>query len=184
MSVSRNVVLFAALIPASFAVSAGQAKPSLSNLVAVRLPALGHRNWIVVADSAYPLQTSPGIETVVVNDTQLSAVKTVLAELAKSKHVRPVIYLDKELAFVPEKNAPGIGAYRQGLGKALGSRAVTRLEHEDIIAKLDEAGKSFKVLLIKTPHVQPYTSVFFELQCGYWSDEAEKDMRRAMGSGL
>jgi hypothetical protein len=28
------------------------------------LPLLGHRNWIVVVDSAYPWQTSPGIETV------------------------------------------------------------------------------------------------------------------------
>jgi hypothetical protein len=34
------------------------------------LPLLGHRNWIVVADSAYPLQTSPGIETITANEDQ------------------------------------------------------------------------------------------------------------------
>ena len=28
------------------------------------LPLLGHRNWIVVADSAYPAQSNPGIETI------------------------------------------------------------------------------------------------------------------------
>ena len=28
------------------------------------LPLLGHRNWIAVVDSAYPLQTSAGIETI------------------------------------------------------------------------------------------------------------------------
>ena len=29
-----------------------------------RLPLLGHRNWIVVADAAYPWQASAGIETI------------------------------------------------------------------------------------------------------------------------
>ena len=28
------------------------------------LPLLGHRNWIVVTDMAYPLQTNPGIKTI------------------------------------------------------------------------------------------------------------------------
>ena len=28
------------------------------------LPLLGHRNWIVVTDMAYPLQSAPGIETI------------------------------------------------------------------------------------------------------------------------
>jgi len=153
---------------------------SLETEIAKRLPALGHRNWIVIADAAYPLQTSPGIETITVNDGQIATVKKVLAALSRTKHVRPVIWLDSELKFVAEKNAPGISAYRSALGSALAGRAATRLMHEKIIAKLDEAGKSFRVLLIKTPHVQPYTSVFFELQCGYWSDAAERELREAM----
>ena len=28
------------------------------------MPYLGHRNWIVIADMAYPLQTNPGIKTI------------------------------------------------------------------------------------------------------------------------
>ena len=28
-----------------------------------RLPLLGHRNWIVITDMAYPLQANPSIET-------------------------------------------------------------------------------------------------------------------------
>ena len=40
------------------------------------LPLLGHRNWIAVVDSAYPLQTSTGIETVNTNADQLEVVKT------------------------------------------------------------------------------------------------------------
>lgn len=145
-----------------------------------QLPRLGHRNWIVVADSAYPLQITPGVETLCVNTDQLSAVKTVLAELAKTKHVQPTIYTDAEMKFVSEKNAPGIVAYRNGLEKVLATSPVQVLPHEQIIAKLDEAGKTFKVLLIKTPLTLPYTSVFFQLECGYWNAESEKELRDAM----
>lgn len=145
-----------------------------------QLPLLGHRNWIVVADSAYPLQTAPGIETIYVNADQLAVVKDVLAELAKTKHVKPTIYTDAEMKFVAEKNAPGIGAYRDGLGKILAGKPAQVLPHEQIIAKLDEAGKTFKVLLIKTPLMLPYTSVFFQLECGYWNTDAEKELREAM----
>lgn len=158
-------------------------KTTLEKTLHARLPALGHRNWIVVADSAYPLQTSPGIETITVSDSQISAVRQVLRALGKTKHVRPTIYLDKELAFVAERHAPGIGAYRKELNGILAKRSVHKLPHEEIIAKLDDAGKTFRVLLIKTPHIQPYTSVFFQLECGYWSDTAEKELRDAMKSG-
>lgn len=144
------------------------------------LPLLGHRNWIVVADAAYPLQTAPGIETVYVEADQLEVVKNVLAELAKTKHVKPTIYTDAEMKFVSEMNAPGIGTYRDALANLLSNQPAQTLPHEQIIAKLDEAGKTFKVLIIKTPLTKPYTSVFFQLQCGYWNAEAEKELRDAM----
>lgn len=144
------------------------------------LPLLGHRNWIVIADSAYPLQTAPGIETVYVDGDQLEVTTAVLAELAKVKHVRPVIFTDAELKFVPEKNAPGIAEYRAGLEKVLAGKAAQALPHEQIIGRLDEAGKTFKVLLFKTKLTLPYTSVFLQLDCGYWSAEAEKELRDAM----
>ena len=144
------------------------------------LPLLGHRNWIVVADAAYPLQTAPGIETIYVEADQLDAVKAVIAELAKTKHVKPTIYTDAEMPFVAEKNAPGITAYREGLSAALTNQPVQVLPHEQIIAKLDEAGKTFKVLLIKTPLTKPYTSVFFQLECGYWNAASEAELRQAI----
>jgi len=143
------------------------------------LPLLGHRNWIVVADSAYPLQTAPGIETIYVKADQLEVVKGVLAELAKTRHVKPAIYTDAEMKFVAEKNAPGIGAYRDALEKILAHQPVQVLPHEQIIAKLDEAGKTFKVLLIKTTLTKPYTSVFFQLECGYWNADSEAELRQA-----
>lgn len=146
------------------------------------LPLLGHRNWIVVADSAYPLQTSPGVETITADADQLTVVKEVLAELAKTRHVQPNIFTDAEMKYVPEKNAAGIGAYRDALAKILPKDNVQSLPHEDIIGKLDEAGKTFKVLIIKTPLTIPYTSVFFQLECGYWTADAEKQLRAAMSA--
>lgn len=146
------------------------------------LPLLGHRNWIVVADSAYPLQTSPGVETITADADQLTVVKEVLAELAKTRHVQPNIFTDAEMKYVPEKNAAGIGAYRESLEKLLSKQDVQSLPHEDIIGKLDEAGKTFKVLIIKTPLTIPYTSVFFQLECGYWTADAEKQLRAAMST--
>ena len=144
------------------------------------LPLLGHRNWIVVADSAYPLQTAPGIETIYVEADQLDAVKAVIAELAKTKHVKPTIYTDAEMPLVAEKNARGITAYREGLSAVLTNQPVQVLPHEQIIAKLDEAGKTFKVLIIKTPLTKPYTSVFFQLECGYWNAVSEAELREAI----
>ena len=146
------------------------------------LPLLGHRNWIVVADAAYPLQTAPGIETICADADQVTVVKEVLAALAKTSHVKPVIFTDAEMKFVTEKNAPGIGAYRDALAELLTNRPAQVLPHEQIIGKLDEAGKTFKVLLIKTPLTVPYTSVFFQLECGYWNPAAEQELRAAMSA--
>ena len=146
-----------------------------------RLPLYGHRNWIVVVDAAYPAQTSQGIEMILCEDSQIDVVKGVLEALAGSKHVRPTIYLDRELDALSEKNAPGISEYRKQLAGVLGSLKKNPLLHEKIIAKLDEAGKTFKILMLKTSLILPYTSVFIQLDCGYWSDSAEKDLRKSMG---
>ena len=146
-----------------------------------QLPLMGHRNWIVVVDSAYPLQSSTGIKTIWTDQDQLTVVRDVLAELKKQKHVRPIVHLDKELKFVGNDAAPGIDKYRQNLASLLkGSNAIS-MPHEDIIHMLDEAGKTFNVIVLKTNLTLPYTSVFFQLDCGYWSADKEKAMRKKMG---
>ena len=144
------------------------------------LPLMGHRNWIAVVDSAYPLQTSAGIETVETNDDQLEVVKMVLAQIAKSEHVRPVIFTDAELKVVPESDAKGVTSYREALATILSKTEAQSLPHEEIISKLDEAGKTFHILVLKTRMTIPYTSVFIRLECGYWSADAEKRLREAM----
>jgi hypothetical protein len=144
------------------------------------LPLLGHRNWIVVADAAYPWQTATGVETIATEGEQLAVLEKVLGALSKTTHVKPTIYVDKELEFVAEADAPGITQYRDNLKKMLNGRAIKTELHEDIIKKLDAAGQTFHVLLLKTRHTQPYTAVFLQLECGYWNEAAEKRLRDAL----
>jgi hypothetical protein len=149
-----------------------------------RLSLYGHRNWIVVADSAYPLQSAPGIETIVSTDSQVDTIREVLTELSKRNQLRPVVYVDKELKYVEEQAAPGIDAFRQLLNgileKSLSGQTANPMLHEDIIKQLDQASKTFNVLIIKTNSLLPYTTLFLELRAGYWNDQAEENLRRRM----
>ena len=146
------------------------------------LPLFGHRNWIVVADAAYPAQAKPGIETIASGDDQLSVVQYVFDAISVCKHIRPNVYADKELAYGAESDAPGVLDYWRKLEMALGGAEVQYVPHEQIIHKLDQSAQVFRILLIKTTMTIPYTSVFFELDCGYWSADAEQRLRRAMSA--
>jgi len=148
--------------------------------LAEQLPVLGHRNWLLITDSAYPAQVSPGIETIATGADQVETVRTVLNAVDKAQHVRAKVYLDDELKYVSQDDAPGINAYRRRLDSLLTGRQTTYLAHEDLIAKLDEAAKTFKVLVLKTDMTLPYTSVFLELDCGYWNARAEHRLRRTI----
>jgi hypothetical protein len=64
----------------------------------------------------------------------------------------------------------------------LKDRQVRVMPHEEIITKLDGAAKLFNILLLKTNMTLPYTSIFLELDCGYWTEEAEKALRERMGT--
>jgi hypothetical protein len=147
------------------------------------LPLFGHRNWIVVADAAYPAHCSPGIETVAAGAGLIDVLREVLAALAAAPHVRPILHTDRELAFVAESDAPGVTAFRDELADALHGRKLDAIPHEQILAKLDAAGRMFHVLFIKTNLTIPYTSIFMELDCGYWPADAEQRLRAAMAAG-
>lgn len=160
----------------------GLTKPDWERELHTLLPLYGHRNWIVVADSAYPAQSKPGIETIAAGEGQLEVAGKVLDAIQAGRHVRANVYLDKELNFVSPNDAPGVREYRQQLEILLANANVTNLPHEQIIAKLDEVSRVFRVLIIKTELAIPYTSIFFELDCGYWSPDAEQRMRRAIAA--
>ena len=91
-----------------------------------------------------------------------------------------MVYADRELQFVEERDAPGISAYRQRLSEVLEDLEVNLLPHDEIIATMDRAGQTFRVLIVKTAMTLPYTSVFLQLDCAYWTADAEHRLRAAM----
>src|SRR5437660_1211601 len=101
MKTSRYMVVFALAATSLFAGDA-----DWKTVVTETVPLFGHRNWIVVADSAYPDQSAPGIETIVSNADQLEVLQFVLDTLAHSPHVTPTVYIDQELNFVEDGDAP------------------------------------------------------------------------------
>lgn len=147
------------------------------------LPVMGHRNWVVVADSAYPEQVSPGVITIYTGLDHLATIKEVLKMVGEMKHVSPDIYLDKELSSLDNSLVPGIDSFKSSLNKILGGRPVAHTLHNDLIKKLDDAGKTFRVIILKTTYTLPYTSVFMWLDCKYWGPEKEAKLRAKMGKG-
>jgi hypothetical protein len=143
------------------------------------LPLFGHRNWIVVADSAYPAQSNPGIETIYTGEDHLRLLGKVLHSVAAQPHVRANIYMDAELMQVPEKDAAGVTEHRSEIANLVGWKA-RLLEHEQIIAKLDESAKLFNIVILKSTLAIPYTSVFLQLECGYWNQDAEERLRKSI----
>src|SRR6476661_4277313 len=100
-------------------VSGHAATPDWNKQLVETIPLLGHRNWILIVDSAYPLQASPGVETIETNASHLDVLQYVLAAVNNSIHVRPLIYMDRELPFVPDDDAPGASAYRTQIAQTL-----------------------------------------------------------------
>jgi hypothetical protein len=147
-----------------------------------RLPLLGHRNWIVIADSAYPQSSSPGIDVIETNAEQLEVVQYVLGAVNKSIHVRPDILMDAELQYVPESDAPGVTAWRRQIDKVLAGGPVQHELHTSLLQQLDDASRMYRVVVLKTRMAVPYTTVFLRLNCKYWGDDAEKRMRAKMAS--
>jgi hypothetical protein len=150
--------------------------------LADELSLMGHRNWILIVDSAYPEQVGPGIETVETGADQLEVVRTVLAAIQNSIHLRPVIFMDAELPFVPDQEAPGVSGYRAQITSLLHDYDVHSRLHQALIDEVGKDGAQYHVLILKTRLTIPYTSVFIHLNSKYWSAENERNLREVMGS--
>lgn len=159
---------------------AGHSQNGWQQKVKAELPLMGHRNWIVIVDSAYPLQSSSGVETVETGADQLAVLDYVLGAINDSKHVRPLVHTDTELKFVPEQEAPGVERYREALKARFKALPADSIPHVKLIERLNETGKDFHVLVLKTSMTIPYTSVFLQLDCRYWGAEAEARLQAAI----
>jgi hypothetical protein len=145
------------------------------------LPLMGRRNWIVVGEPAFPLVNATGIEVVTTDMSQTDLLSAVLDMLSRARHLRPMFYTDAELPYVAETDANGIGSYRAQLATLLkGGGPVTSLPHDQLMTDLVDVSRGYQVLVLKSTTMLPYSSVFIELDSGYWSADAEKRLRSAM----
>ena len=88
-----------------------------------------------------------------------------------------------KLDYLDDSFCPGISSLRNELLATLekyASGCIASVLHETVFKKLDEAGSLFNVVVIKTESLLPYTSVFMQLDCGYWSEAQEKELRDRM----
>lgn len=144
------------------------------------LPLLGHRNWILVVDKAYPYQSAPGITYIDTKAALPDVLERVVADIKASTHVKPTYYTDQELGYLSEDLVAGVEAFKAELKKRLAGAEAKTLLHDSVFKKLDEASKLFNVIVLKTECTIPYSSVFIELDCAYWTAEKEQALRAKM----
>jgi D-ribose pyranose/furanose isomerase RbsD len=141
---------------------------------------LGYRNWIVIAEASFPAQNRPGIRQVTASVDVPEALDYVLNALEQTEHVRPHIYVPRELRSVENDFAPGIDELRKRLKDSLHGHEAAELEQQSLLTLLQDANRSFDVLVIRTTTALPYSSVFLELQPGYWDVDSETRLREKM----
>ncbi len=138
---------------------------------------LGYRNWIVIAEASFPAQNRPGIRQIVAPVAVPDALDYVLRALEKTEDLRPRIYLTRELRSVENDFAPGIDELRRRIKISLHGHEPTELDQQSLLTLLEDANRSFDVLVIRTQSALPYSSVFLELQPGYWDEASESRLR-------
>lgn len=148
------------------------------------LPLMGHRNWVLVVDKAFPLQSAAGMTVISTGESLPEVLAIVLKEVKAATHIKPIIYTDKELELLDDFYCPGINKLKEKIFQTIEKYAdkslVKTLLHEEVFAELDAASKLFSVLVLKTEAVLPYCSVFVEFDCGYWTVNQENILRGKM----
>ncbi len=130
---------------------------------------------MLVVDAAYPKQVAPGIEMIVCDDKLPKVVARVFHHLTEAPHVRADVFLDSELSLL---HSPEAENHRAKIAELFGEPAA--LPHDELLKMVSAAAETYTVLVLKTPCTIPYTSVFFRLECGYWSAEEEAELRARM----
>lgn len=138
---------------------------------------LGYRNWIVVAEASFPAHNRPGIRQMSSDAEIPEVIDYVLNALESTQHVRPKIYMTRELRAVENDFAPGIDVLRAQITDSLHGHEATELDQQSLLTLIESANQNFNVLVIRTPTALPYSSVFLELQHGYWDADSEDRLR-------
>lgn len=158
-------------------VNTAEPKPYLG-VLRNELGYLGARNWVVIAEAAYPIQSRRGVRVVKLDADIPDVLEAVEDVIEEKHHVKPRVYVTEELENVPYEYAPGVRAYKKKLRQALHGRETVRLDNEMLLRLLNDTSKTYRVLVIKTRTAVPYSSIFIELGSGYWDAESETALRQ------
>jgi len=145
-----------------------------------RLSEFGHRNWILIVDKAFPAQNAEGIVTIDTHEDLLKVFEYTIQQIDSSTHVTPIVYTDLELNYITKEQVTSIDDYRKSLKEIVGKYHHEEILHDSVFVRIDKASKLFKILVLKTNMVIPYSSVFIQLDCKYWTSEKEKQLRKSM----
>jgi len=141
------------------------------------IAAIGSQNWIIIAEPAYPTPSNAGITSIVLEQSTPEVIAEVFHTIENLGHVTPRVFITRESRKLTEDYAPGITRYREQLSKALDGRQTRTLPSEALELSINEASDKYKILVLKTQTALPYTSVFLELESGYWDGESETALR-------
>jgi hypothetical protein len=95
--------------------------------------------------------------------------------------VQPGVLAMESVTFIDRAVGVKCLAYRGEITELLRKYPVQSQRHEKLISDIDDAAKTFHVLVLKTNMTIPYTSLFIRLDCKYWSAAQEKYLRMKMG---
>lgn len=151
--------------------------------LSLQLPLLGHRNWILVVDKAFPAQNAEGIVTINTGEELLPVLQYTLEQINSSTHVKPLIFTDKELNYITVAQVPEIEKFKTRLFKIIPKEQAQTMLHDSVFVKIAKASELFRIVVLKTEQVVPYSSVFLQLDCKYWPAENEKLLRESMRKG-
>lgn len=148
--------------------------------LANEMPLFGHRNWILIVDKAFPMLNAPGIKVIYANEDLLAVLKYTLDKIDSSSHVRPIVFIDKELQYITSQQDAGVDSYRDSMKRVLHHQVLHTELHDSVFTHIKKTSDMFSVLVIKTNETLAYSSVYLQLDCAYWGAEKEGKLREAM----
>ena len=150
------------------------------NALQNEVSALGANNWIVISESAYPTPNHTGLRVIVADAGLPEVVSEVMEAIESEGHIWPKIYTIREFDHLSEDYAPEVEKFKASREAAFAARKKQVLTKRSLDTLLESAMKDYRVLLVKSSSAFPYSSVFMELDSGYWNGTSEDALRKKM----
>lgn len=158
-----------------------KAKKQQSIELKQELVKLGAKNWILVTDSAYGIPENANANLIISDATLDKTLEQVLEQIDSLGHVWPRIYTLREFEFLDPSHAPGVTKLKISRKIAMGERANQIVSSNTASLLLKDVIKEHKILIVKSNSAFPYSSVYLELDSGYWNSRSEAELRVKMG---